>query len=159
MYHRITPHVVLPMFRGAMGATLRTPLGGYDTQVAFTAEVHGGAVARFGRGANYGIIGEVGYTYEGFDMHLGTAGLGGIWGIEPPRDDERTWNRFRVAVVPHVVVGTAYDAFALGARPSVVVGYSVWAVELAWQVLSVREALTHEARVMFTTITPFLEAQ
>ena len=104
-----------------------------------------------------GLVGEVGYSYEGFDMHLGLAGLGVLWGIAPPRDVERPMEGLHIAVIPHVVAGTAYDTFALGVRPCVAVGYLTWAVELAWQTLFLGDRPTHEARLMFTTLAPFLE--
>jgi hypothetical protein len=160
LHYRKSPRIVLPTFRSGFGMQVRIPTGDLTAKVAFTLDAYVGATIRFGRGARTGLLTEVGYSYVGFSEHLGSAGIGILYGLgrppAPPGESQPMGGR-RFAIVPHALVGKAYGGLAVGARTSVIFGYWIYGFELAHQVLVVGPRQIHEVHTTFTAIMPMGE--
>ncbi len=159
-YYRLSPRVMLPVFRGGFGAQFRSAPDDAAASVAFTFDVMGGVVARFDRASRHGLIAEVGYTFSGFSQHLASLGLGAMTGLGAlaDRDGRARAAGFRVALVTRFLAGVSYDRTAVGVRTGVIVGGPFYAVEIAHQVLFVDGDDHNELRLTFTTLQPFGEA-
>jgi hypothetical protein len=160
LYYRQSPRIVLPTIRIGPGLQIRIPTGKVTAKAAFTLDLYGGATIRFGRGASTGMLLEAGYSYVGFSEHLASLGIGVLHGIGPlpvVRDEPKPLGRARIGLVPHVLAGYAYGGPALGVRTSLILGYWIYGVELAHQMLFVGERQIHEIHLTITGITPFGE--
>lgn len=163
VHYRRSPRIVLPIMRIGAGYHGRLPVGGFEGGSAFSFDLYGGAVTRFGRGARIGLLTEIGYSYVTFSEHLASLGIGVLYGIGPksapapgvPSDNAG----LRVALVPHAIAGYAYGSGVVGARTSVIVGYWFYALELSHQILRGEAGQTHEIHVMLTSVTPFGEGE
>ncbi len=161
LYYRLSPRVVLPLFRGAFGAQFRRAPDEASGSVAFTLDVTGGVVIRADRASPYGLLAEAGYSYAGFSQHLASLGVGAMVGLGAVADREGHARAagFRVAVAARALAGTSYGRAAVGLRSGVIVGGGFYAVELSHQVLFVDGDEHNEFRLMVTSLLPFGELQ
>lgn len=160
LHYRLSPHIVLPLIRIGPGLAVRIPTDNNTAKAAFALDLYGGAAIRFGRGASTGILAEAGYSYVGFSEHFFSTGIGLLYGIgrlPPPPGEKESLGRRRIGLVPHALVGYAYGGTAIGARTSLLLGYSIYGVELAHQVLFVGPRQIHEIHVTVTGIAPLGE--
>lgn len=161
VHYRKSPHIVLPTFRTGIGVQVRVPTGGVTGKAAFALDAYFGGTFRFGRGSPTGLITEIGYSYIGFSEHLASAGVGILSGLgRPPaqKGESQPLGRRRIGFIPHALVGFAYGGLAYGARTSLVMGYWVYGVELAHQVLfTTGKRQIHEIHLMFGGIMPLGE--
>ncbi len=154
MFYRLSPRLVLPLFRSGFGARMRPP-DGDSNAVAFTIDVTGGAVVRLGRASRHGLLAEVGYSWSGFSQHLAVFGLGVITGLGAASDfDGRArLPKLRAGIVARALAGSSYGGWAVGARTGALVGYSNYAIELAHQALDVGGRLEHEVHLVITAFS------
>lgn len=160
LHYRKSPHIVLPTFRTGFGVQLRLPTNGVTGKAAFTADVYVGSTFRFGRDAPTGLITEIGYSYVGFSEHLVSAGLGILHGLgrpPAPPGETQSLGRMRLGVIPHGFIGYAYGGFAYGARTSIALGYWIYGLELAHQLMFVGPRQIHEIHLVFGGIMPIGE--
>ncbi len=160
VHYRHSPRIVLPTMRIGPGLHVRIPTGNITAKVAFALDLYGGVTIRFGRGASTGMLAEAGYSYVGFSEHLASLGIGVLHGLgrpPAPPDESRPLGRRRIGFVPHMLVGWAYGGPAFGARTSLILGYRIYGVEFAHQVLFVGPRQIHEIHLAFTGIAPFGE--
>lgn len=157
LHYRRSPKIFIPTIRLGLGLQGRIATENITAKVAFALDVHFGGAFRFGRGASTGLLTEVGYSYIGFSEHLASLGLGILHGIGPvPRSSEgsRSLGRPRFGIVPHAILGSAYGGFGIGARSSLILGYWVYGVEFAHQVLFVGPQTFHEIHIVFGGVMP-----
>ncbi|MCK6587788.1 MAG: hypothetical protein HUU21_13735 [Polyangiaceae bacterium] len=162
LHYRLSPRIVLPLVRIGAGYHGRLPINGFEGGSAFSFDLHGGAVFRFGRGARAGLLTEAGYSYVTFSEHLASLGIGVVYGLgtaASSRDLDIPSERssFKIALVPHAIAGHAYEGGAVGARTSVIVGYSFYALELSHQFLRAEPGQAHEIHIMLTSLSAFGE--
>lgn len=160
LHYRLSPHLVLPTMRIGPGLHVRIPTGNITAKVAFALDLYGGVTIRFGRGASTGMLAEAGYSYVGFSEHLASLGIGVLHGLgRPPTPPGETQplGRRRIGLVPHALLGWAYGGPAFGARTSLLLGYWVYGVELAHQVLFTGNRQIHEIHLTLASIAPFGE--
>jgi hypothetical protein len=102
------------------------------------------------------MLAEAGYSYVGFSEHLASLGIGVLHGIgrpPAPPGESPPLGRMRIGFVPHALLGQAYGGVAVGARTSMLLGYWVYGLELAHQVLFVDTRQVHEIHLSFTGIS------
>lgn len=160
LHYRLSPHIVLPTLRISPGFHVRIPTGNITAKAAFALDFYGGATIRFGRGATTGMLAEAGYSYVGFSEHLASLGIGVLYGLgrpPAPPNESRPLGRRRIGFVPHAVLGYAYGGAAIGARTSLLLGYWIYGVEVAHQVLFAGPRQIHEIHLTFTGIAPLGE--
>lgn len=160
LHYRKSPRVVLPTFRTGFGVQLRLPTDGITGKAAFTADAYFGSTFRFGRDAPTGIITEIGYSYVGFSEHLISVGLGILHGLGlPPKPpgESQPLGRMRIGIIPHGFIGYAYGGFAYGARTSLVLGYWIYGIELAHQLVFAGPRQIHEIHLVFGGVMPMGE--
>jgi hypothetical protein len=153
-YYLLSPRLFLPMARIGIGAQFREERATLPDTTAFAADAYLGLIVRAERGARWGAITEAGYGFVGFSQHLASVGLGAVYGLaaRADRDGVPRSAGVRVALIPHVLVGTSYDELAVGARTSVLVGYGLYAIEFAHQVLVTGGQGSHEFHLMWTSL-------
>jgi len=160
VYYRKSPHLVLPTFRTMFGVQIRVPTGNVTGKAAFTLDAYFGGAIRFGRGSPTGLLTELGYSYIGFSEHLASGGIGILHGLgrPPAKSGElQPLGRRRIGLIPHALVGWAHGDLAYGSRTSLLMGYWVYGVELAHQVLFVGPRQIHEIHLTFGGIMPLGE--
>lgn len=160
LHYRKSPQIFLPTLRLGLGIQGRIATENITAKVAFSLDFYAGGVFRFGRGASTGLLTEVGYSYVGFSEHLASLGLGIFHGIGPAVETSRnagTSGRPRFGIVPHAILGSAYGDFGIGARSSVILGYSVYGIEFAHQFLFVGPRTFHEIHIVFGGVAPLGE--
>lgn len=153
-HYLLSPRLLLPMIRFGIGAQFREERPALPDTTAFALDVYAGLIVRAGRGARWGAITEAGYGFVGFSQHLASVGLGAVYGLAARADRDGVTRRagLRVALIPHALVGTSYEQLAVGARTSVLVGYGLYAIELAHQVLVTGGQGSHEFHLMWTSL-------
>lgn len=153
-YHLLSPRLALPMIRLGIGAQFREERAELPDTTAFAVDVYGGLIVRAGRGARWGAVAEGGYAFVGFSQHLASFGIGAVYGLatRADRDGVSRSAGVRVALIPHAIVGTSYDRLAVGARTSVLLGYGLYAIEFAHQVLVTDGQDSHEFHLMWTSL-------
>jgi hypothetical protein len=157
LHYRQSARIVMPTLRIGLGLHVRLPTGNITAKAAFALDVYLGTTIRFGRGAPTGMLAEAGYSYVGFSEHLASLGIGVLYGLgrpPAPPGESQPLGRRRFGVVPHALVGWAYGGPAFGARTSVILGYWIYGVELAHQVLFAGARQIHEIHLTFTGIGP-----
>lgn len=133
---------------------MRSPEGD-SSAVAFTIDVMGGAVVRFGRASRHGLLAEVGYSWAGFSQHLAAFGLGVVTGLGAASDFEGRARqpKLRVGIIAHTLAGSSYGRWAAGARTGALLGYSSYAISIAHQALDVGGRLEHEVHLVITAFS------
>ena len=160
VHYRKSPRLVLPTFRTGFGVQVRVPTGNVTGKAAFALDAYFGGAFRFGRGSPTGLLTEIGYSYIGFSEHLASGGIGILHGLGRPAaksGELPPLGRRRLGFIPHALVGWAYGNLAYGARTSLVMGYWIYGVELAHQVLFVGPRQIHEIHLTFGGIMPLGE--
>jgi hypothetical protein len=160
LHYRKSPRIFIPTFRTGFGIQGRIATENVTAKVAFALDVYVGGTFRFGRGASTGLLTEVGYSYIGFSEHLASLGIGILHGIGPrPEKSSRSSSlgRPRFGIVPHAILGSAYGGFGVGARSSLILGYWVYGIEFAHQILFVGPRTFHEIHIVVGGVTPIGE--
>jgi len=162
LHYRKSPHIFVPTFRTGLGIQGRIATENITAKVAFALDVYVGGTFRFGRGARTGLLTEVGYSYVGFSEHLASLGIGILHGIGPLRSSSKgsgspPLGRPRFGIVPHAVLGAAYGKFGVGARSSLILGYWIYGIEFAHQVLFVGPQTFHEIHIVVGGVMPIGE--
>jgi hypothetical protein len=151
LHYRKSPRIFVPTFRTGFGIQGRIATENITAKVAFTLDAYFGGTFRFGRGASTGLLTEMGYSYVGFSEHLASFGIGILHGVGPGRTSSRvsrSLGRPKFGIVPHAILGSAYGDFGVGARTSLILGYSVYGFEFAHQVLFVGPRTFHELHIV-----------
>jgi hypothetical protein len=146
IYYRLPASSFRVGVRILMGPVFQTarPKAAFGLTVANAMQV----VGSNDRPSWVGVV-DWGYAYSGFVEHLGLIGFGLYFRTyESTTQKVSNADSFHFALVPHLALGARHAEFAVGARTSMLVGWSVFGIEVTHQMLSAPDGIEHTIHVL-----------